>query len=40
MLGEIMKRLLWLKKIVKEPYCIELSVNGVPKHPLYLKKNT
>ena len=28
----------WLKKIVKEPYCIELSVNGVPKHPLYLRK--
>ena len=28
----------WLKKIVKKPYCIELSGNGVPKHPLYLRK--
>ena len=36
--GNNEKTPLWLRKIVKVPYCIELSVNGVPKHPLYLKK--
>tara|TARA_B100001029_G_C15043821_1_gene445607 strand:+ start:908 stop:1372 length:465 start_codon:yes stop_codon:yes gene_type:complete len=36
--GNNEKTPIWLKKIVKDPYCIELSVNGVPKHPLYLKK--
>jgi hypothetical protein len=29
----------WLKALIKKPYYIELSKNGVPKHPLYLKKN-
>ena len=29
----------WLKAIIKTPYYIELSKNGIPKHPLYLKKN-
>ncbi len=29
----------WLKAIIKIPYYIELSKNGIPKHPLYLKKN-
>ena len=29
----------WLKAIIKNPYYIELSKNGIPKHPLYLKKN-
>jgi hypothetical protein len=28
----------WIKRIVKDPNYIELSVNGIPKHPLYLKK--
>ena len=36
--GNNEKTPIWLRKIVKVPYCIELSVNGVPKHPLYLKK--
>jgi len=29
----------WLKALIKKPYYIELSKNGIPKHPLYLKKN-
>ena len=29
----------WLKSIIKKPYYIELSKNGTPKHPLYLKQN-
>jgi len=29
----------WLKTIIKNPYYIELSKNGIPKHPLYLKKS-
>ena len=29
----------WLKATIKNPYYIELSKNGIPKHPLYLKKN-
>ena len=28
----------WIKRVVKDPNYIELSVNGIPKHPLYLKK--
>ena len=28
----------WLKKIVTNPYCIDISKKGIPKHPLYLKK--
>ena len=28
----------WLKPLVKKPYIIELSKYGIPKHPLYLKK--
>ena len=28
----------WIKKVIKDPNYIELSVNGIPKHPLYLKK--
>lgn len=30
----------WLCDLVPAPYCIELSKKGVPKHPLYLKKDT
>jgi len=28
----------WLNTLVNEPFCIDLSKEGVPKHPLYLKK--
>jgi hypothetical protein len=28
----------WLKKIVTNPYCIDISKKRIPKHPLYLKK--
>jgi hypothetical protein len=28
----------WLKTLVNEPFCIDLSKKGIPKHPLYLKK--
>jgi hypothetical protein len=27
----------WLTKLVEEPYCIDISKKGIPKHPLYLK---
>ena len=27
----------WLKDLVDTPYCIDISKNGIPKHPLYLK---
>ena len=27
----------WLSEMVQTPYCIDLSKNGIPKHPLYLK---
>ena len=30
---------LWLNEIVSDPKFIELSKEGVPKHPLYLKSN-
>ena len=29
----------WLKECVHAPYCIDISKKGVPKHPLYLKKD-
>lgn len=29
----------WFKKNINYPYCIALSLNNIPKHPLYLKKN-
>jgi len=28
----------WLYDLVKTPYCIDISKKGIPKHPLYLKK--
>ena len=28
----------WLYDLVATPYCIDVSKKGVPKHPLYLKK--
>ena len=30
----------WLKSLVKKPYVIELSKYGIPKHPLYLRKDS
>lgn len=31
----------WLHALVKEPYCLGVSLRGnVPKHPLYLRKST
>jgi hypothetical protein len=29
----------WLKELVPEPYCIDVSKYGIPKHPLYLKSD-
>ena len=29
----------WLCDIVPTPYCIDISKKGIPKHPLYLKKD-
>ena len=28
----------WLCNLVDKPYCIDISKEGIPKHPLYLKK--
>ena len=28
----------WLCNLVDKPYCIDISKQGIPKHPLYLKK--
>lgn len=28
----------WLRDLVDSPYCIDVSKKGIPKHPLYLKK--
>ena len=28
----------WLREIVNIPYCIDVSINNIPKHPLFLKK--
>ena len=28
----------WLRDLVDTPYCIDISKKGIPKHPLYLKK--
>lgn len=27
----------WLRNLVENPYCIDISKTGIPKHPLYLK---
>lgn len=37
--GDNRKEPEWLLNLVKNPYCIELSTKGIPKHPLYLKKD-
>jgi hypothetical protein len=29
----------WLYDLVHTPYCIDISKKGIPKHPLYLKKD-
>lgn len=29
----------WLRELVETPYCIDVSTKGIPKHPLYLKKD-
>ena len=29
----------WLREMVDKPYCIDVSKKGLPKHPLYLKKD-
>lgn len=35
--GNNQKEPIWLSELVQTPYCIDLSKNGIPKHPLYLK---
>lgn len=30
----------WLRTLVCTPYCIQIGKNGVPKHPLFLRKDT
>jgi hypothetical protein len=35
--GNNQKEPTWLSELVQTPYCIDLSKNGIPKHPLYLK---
>jgi len=35
--GNNKKEPAWLSELVQTPYCIDLSKNGIPKHPLYLK---
>lgn len=30
----------WLREIVREPFCIDLGKRNVPKHPLFLPKNS
>jgi hypothetical protein len=29
----------WLCDLVNTPYCIDISIKGIPKNPLYLKNN-
>jgi hypothetical protein len=36
--GNNQKEPVWLREIVDLPYCIDISKKGIPKHPLYLKK--
>jgi len=36
--GNEEKEPIWLKDLVSVPYYIDISKNGIPKHPLYLKK--
>lgn len=38
--GNNQKEPKWLSELVTTPYCIDISKKGVPKHPLYLKKDT
>ena len=38
--GNNQKEPKWLSEMVPTPYCIDISKKGVPKHPLYLKKDT
>ena len=38
--GNNQKEPKWLSELVPTPYCIDISKKGVPKHPLYLKKDT
>jgi hypothetical protein len=35
--GNNQKEPTWLSELVQTPYYIDLSKNGIPKHPLYLK---
>ena len=37
--GNNQKEPTWLSELVQTPYCIDLSKNGIPKHPLYLKSD-
>ena len=37
--GNNQKEPIWLSELVQTPYCIDLSKNGIPKHPLYLKSD-
>lgn len=38
--GNNQKEPKWLSELVPTPYCIDISKKGIPKHPLYLKKDT
>jgi hypothetical protein len=37
--GNNQKEPTWLSELVQTPYYIDLSKNGIPKHPLYLKSD-
>ena len=38
--GNDEKEPLWLRELVKDPFCIALSTKGIPRHPLYLRDDS